>query len=49
MTTKGPKEVTTKDLRRVEQGKKLQENNRKRGDELKALKAERKYFGIGAS
>ena len=32
-TTRGAKEVTTKESRRVEQGKKLQEYNRRRKEE----------------
>ena len=40
-------QVTTKDPKKVEAGKKMAEHNHIRREELKALKAERQYFGIG--
>ena len=42
-TTRGPKEVTTKDPRRVEQGRKLQEHNRTKKEEWKAQKSVNQY------
>ena len=40
-TTRGPKEVTTKDPKKVEQGKRMQEHNRRKKErELKAKKRE---------
>ena len=41
--TRGPKEVTTKDPRRVEQGRKLQEYNRRRKEEQEAQKSMNQY------
>ena len=44
-TTKGPKEVTTKDLRRVQQGKNLAKWNRKNKKAQKSKVSQ--YYGIG--
>ena len=42
-------QVTTKDPKKVEAGKRLAEYNRKRREELKAQKSEvSQYYGIGA-
>ena len=40
-------QVTTKNPKKVEAGKKMAEHNHKRREQLKSLKAERQYFGIG--
>ena len=42
-TMRGPKEVTTKDPRRVEQGRKLQEHNCRRKEEWAVQKSTNQY------